>query len=1413
MNMSKPSQIHLSKIQLGIFFESIANPESTVYNCSILEPFDKSTDISGLKKATESVISAHQGLKTRITYNTAGEPVFDFTSDIDVRIIPLSDEEFDARRPFLVHAFNLIDSPLARFEIYTTPRSNYLFIDIHHVIFDGTSFVIMSDEITKACAGDTLNDESYSPIDLVLEEDSLYEREREVARKYYDPLLSDIDTGLIPIRDVYGTAPASDTYESEFTIDAAAFKTLRHTLHISTTAFFTAVMGFVTAKFTGADESLITTVYNGRDSDKKKSLISMLVRTMPHVVKAGAGKTVAQLLHESMDELAETKKYSAYSFVDIARDYGITSDICFTYQGNLDNIDVVRDGVSPAIRTFNPRQLEISKIILEIYDHSADTYKIHLRWRTDYYTRSFIESFIRSYIKTVHEFLVKERLCDVETADDTTLDILDRFNQTVHEYDRTKTLIDLFDEQVKQQPDAPAVICNDTALTYAELDDLSERLAYYIHTKGIGVNDFVSILVPRNEFMAITALGVTKSGAAYQPLDATYPADRLNFMASDSGARLVIADRTLLPLLSEYHGDVLYTDEIAHLPASPNRLSAFRPKPDDAIIILYTSGTTGTPKGCILEHKNIAGYYQTYKEMMHLTPQSRVASYASFGFDAGLMDIFTTFAAGSSFYILDDTLRFDLPALDEYFIKCNITNVFMTTQVGRMFAGMTKCQSLKYMLVGGEKLVPFTPPKAITFLNGYGPSEATCCITCEQVIDDTSLQTIGKPHYNTKLYVIDKYMHRLPVGAAGELCAAGVQIGRGYLNRPDKTAEVFVTNPFCTDEEYTKMYCTGDVVRLLPDGRVEFIGRTDGQVKIRGFRVELTEVEQVIREFAGIKDATVAAFDDDNGGKFIAAYVVSTESDAVIDTESLSSFIASRKPAYMVPASIMQIESIPLTVNAKVDKKKLPKPVLSAKREGTPASNPLEEKLCGIFAKVLGLDTVYADDDFFAIGGTSISASKVAMLCYNEGLNIVYKNIFDNHTPQSLALFAAASSQESMPVSNTDKVLPSTPEQTDVLSCNTTPHLNAIKTSDIGVVLLTGATGYLGIHVLKELLDTGCEKIICLVHKAKNQNARDRLRVFMMYYFGGLIDEQMFERITVVEGDITDDQLTSSLASYTFDTIINCAASVKHFASDDSIEKINYTGVQNLIKIAFEHNAQLIQTSTLSVCGSSVETSDGVSHVLFENSLNIGQELNNKYISSKYMAEQAVFDAVQKGLKAKVMRLGNLMSRNFDGEFQMNSATNNFMRTMRAYKKLGVFPVTQLASPVEFSPIDVVAKAIVLLSTSPSQFTVFHVNNCHQVHMANIIEVFNELGMPIEIVSEEMFSKRFSEVMNNDAANVDISCLLSYLNNAGEKVIMNESNNAYTVNALYRLGFSWPLTDMAYIRRTVKGLQSLRYFN
>ena len=272
-------------------------------------------------------------------------------------------------------------------------------------------------------------------------------------------------------------------------------------------------------------------------------------------------------------------------------------------------------------------------------------------------------------------------------------------------------------------------------------------------------------------------------------------------------------------------------------------------------------------------------------------------------------------------YIIPEEIRLDLIALNKYLEQNSVTHAFMTTQVGYQFATSIENHTLKHLSVGGEKLAPLTPPKNFALHNLYGPTETTVLITAYEVKNKQKEIPIGKATDNMRLYIVDEHGHRLPVGAPGELWISGPQVSRGYLNRPEKTEEVYINNPFDTDVKHSRIYRSGDVVRYLPSGEIQFIGRRDGQVKVRGFRIELKEVEAIIREFPGNKDVTVQAFDEESGGKFIAAYIVS---DSQIDIEALNNFIMDEKPPYMVPAVTMQIESIPLNQNQKVNKKALP---------------------------------------------------------------------------------------------------------------------------------------------------------------------------------------------------------------------------------------------------------------------------------------------------------------------------------------------------------------------------------------------------------------------------------------------------------------------------------------------------------
>ena len=387
-----------------------------------------------------------------------------------------------------------------------------------------------------------------------------------------------------------------------------------------------------------------------------------------------------------------------------------------------------------------------------------------------------------------------------------------------------------------------------------------------------------------------------------------------------------------------------------------------------------------------------------------ITVDSHTAAYASFGFDAYMNDFATALAAGASLYIIPEEIRLDLLALNDYFEQNGITHSLMTTQVATQFAiNFPENKSIQALYTGGEKMASFPLPK-FGIHNCYGPTETTVYVVSKHVTVQEPDIPIGRPLPGVRAYVAGKGGWRLPVGAAGELLISGLQVGKGYLGRPDKTAEVFVDNPYTDEPAWRNMYRTGDIVRFRADGDIEFIGRKDMQVKIRGFRIELKEVESVIREFPGIADVTVQAFDEEGagGGKFLAAYVVS---DAPVDFDALNAFILERKPPYMVPAVTMQIEAIPLNVNQKVDRKALPKPeVRKAEKPAVEAPlNVLEQDIAALIRESAHIDGFSLTDPLVYAGLTSLSALRLAVELHKKyGISVDMHTFVKSATLQGI---------------------------------------------------------------------------------------------------------------------------------------------------------------------------------------------------------------------------------------------------------------------------------------------------------------------------------------------------------------------------------------------------------------------------
>ena len=966
----------VTKTQEGIFFETLSHPDSPVYNVPVLLKLDDAIELPRLRKAIAAAVNAHPYMMTRMFIDQNGEIRQSRTcrtfseSEIEEVRCGSVEELIDG----LVVPFDIQKEDLLRFKVITADSGNYLFYDIHHIVFDGGSKNIFLRDLSAAYNGDELEPEKYSGYEAALVEEKLRASEHyQASKEYYTRLLDGVEGDCLPYNDVLtgekhkGSNMLNLTGKEDI---PAAIKEYCAGHRVSENAFCTSVFGWLLGKYCGRDDSVFTVVNNGRNDPRFNNSISMFVRTYP--VHCDLENTDVESYIKGIGrQLADSLRYDVYSFAEISHDLNVSADVLFVYQSTLTDgsiFDFCGAKAESIPLTFEEDKAKIEILIYPV----GNRLSYHCAYDADLFTEGFIREMITTYERALAEFAVKANTADISLVDAETLERLEAVNRFEHDYEITD-MVTPFRRQAAKTPDNIAVVYLDRTYTYREADRITENIAAFLRSKGVGKDQAVSVMIPRCEYMPIASIGVLKSGAGYQPLDPSYPSERLEFMIKDADAKYLIADRSLMDRMPNYDGPVLYTDEIPGLPDA-DRIPD-DPDPSDLFIMLYTSGSTGVPKGVMLEHHNLRCFCEWYITNYGIDENSRSSAYASYGFDCHMLDMYPVLFRGGQLHIIDESIRLDLIAIKDYFHKHGITHTFMTTQVGRQYADLFPNASFPHhLIVAGEKLVPVDPPSGFTLYNGYGPTESffTHMFTVDRLYTRVP---IGKPLYNMKQYIVDRNLNRLPFGMPGELIVAGHQVARGYLNRPEKNAEVFIRNPFTDEPGYEHAYRTGDIVRIMPDGTADFIGRNDGQVKVRGFRIELSEVESVIRKFPGVKDATVQAFDEAGGGKFIAAYVVA---DEPVDVDALGEFIRRDKPAYMVPAVTMQIDRIPLNQNQKVNKRALPAPVKNAQsadkeREARPLTM-FEEEIAAVAKRLLGDIEIHPAEPLTSYGLTSISA-------------------------------------------------------------------------------------------------------------------------------------------------------------------------------------------------------------------------------------------------------------------------------------------------------------------------------------------------------------------------------------------------------------------------------------------------------
>jgi amino acid adenylation domain-containing protein len=592
--------------------------------------------------------------------------------------------------------------------------------------------------------------------------------------------------------------------------------------------------------------------------------------------------------------------------------------------------------------------------------------------------------------------------------------LLNVFNDTFVKYPNDKLIHELFEQQVKINPNKIAIKFNGECLTYFELNERSNKIARHLRKRGIRSESVVGIMVERSLEMIIGVLAIVKAGGAYLPIDPNYPIDRIKYMIGDSSAPILITQSHLLDKC-DIGVDILLIDDNKLYDEDGTNLEVLG-NINSLLYIIYTSGSTGKPKGVMVEHSQMNNLIHWMQGEFCLLPDEISVHRTNLTFDPSTWEIFWPLSVGASIRLLSKEQAMDAGYLlslmeDNEKIKMIFLPSSLVKAMAYILTEGTDKKHIKLPLfhIGAEPIGMNTLKKIYSYLDGkiidtYGPTECTVFNTYYYIEKDDArtIVPIGKPIANNKIYILSKNMQLMPINRPGEICIAGDNVSRGYINNDEKTNEKFINNPFGEG----KLYRTGDLGRWLEDGNIEILGRTDYQVKIRGFRIELGEVEEAICRHPQVKDCVVSTMERGTN-KYLCAYVVS---DQGLQIKDLKNFLSQELPSYMIPTYFMQLDNMPLTINGKVDRKALPeiKETSNENLEVSPSNSEmdtLEGKIKDVWQKILSIKNIDLDDDFFEIGGNSLIVIKAEVELNKLGINVNFKDILEYKTIRRLSEF------------------------------------------------------------------------------------------------------------------------------------------------------------------------------------------------------------------------------------------------------------------------------------------------------------------------------------------------------------------------------------------------------------------------
>jgi amino acid adenylation domain-containing protein len=1037
----RDGDLPLSFAQQRLWFIDQLEPNSSLYNIAKAFHIRGALQLAALEQSLNEIIRRHEVLRTTFR-SVDGQPLQRIASwlTIPFTILDLTDcpeKERQEKALRLVNKeacrpFVLADGPLLRALVVRLAADDHiLLLTMHHIVSDGWSMGILCRELSALYDGYNNGRPSrLDPLPVQYADFAQWQRDwlkGEVLQSqvdYWKDRIANIPTLQLPTDR---SRPAMQSYRGarQSTVLAdelcQALKDLSQKERASLFMTLVAAFNVLLCRYSGQEDVVIGTPIAGRNRSEVEGLIGFFVNTLVLRTDLSGDPTFRELLSRVRNGALDAYAHQDLPFEKLVEEmgpqrnlsYAPLSQVMFAFQNFPDSPLTMSDcSVHPVDLDSGTAKFDLT---LQISRESHGM-RCVLTYNTDLFYEQTIARMLGNFKALLEAVVVNpdRRVSELEILTEAERhQLLIEWNGTKRDYPINKCIPKLIEEQVERTPDEVAVVfpspgsrsTESQKLTYRELNIRANQLAHYLRRQGVGPEVLVALCVERSLEMIIGLLGIVKAGAAYVPLDPSYPKERLAFILQDAGAKVLLSQRRLVLRLPQHNAKLVCLDADQD---AIGRESESNPgngaEVEQIAYVIYTSGSTGKPKGVAIEHRSTVALLHWASQVLPKEDISGMLASTSISFDLSVFEIFVPLSWGGKVILAEDALQLPtLPGADEV----TLINTVPSAMAELLRLGGVP-SSVRKVCLAGEALTTqlvrqiHERESISSVVDLYGPSEDTTYSTFA-VRSSLGPATIGRPISNTQVYILDDHLNPVPRGVRGELYLGGDGLARGYLNRPELTAEKFIPNRF-SEEPGARLYKTGDLARYLSDGNIEFLGRIDHQVKIRGFRIELGEIEAVIKEHAAVRDAVVVAREDVAGDKRLVGYVINREPVQVSD---LRKYLQAKLPDYMVPWALVFLDFLPLTPNGKIDREALPAPDHSRPELENTFVAPrthTEHSLAKIWAELLVLERVGVYDNFFDIGGHSLLATQVvSRLRAAVGIDVPLRTLFEFPTVASLA--------------------------------------------------------------------------------------------------------------------------------------------------------------------------------------------------------------------------------------------------------------------------------------------------------------------------------------------------------------------------------------------------------------------------